>query len=364
MAVQHNTYLTPGPSKAYPKLDQFLRDAIDEQIVSISHRGQRFSQLYEENIIMLRDMLGIPKDYYIFFFSSATEIWERIAQNCIESTSFHCNNGIFGYRFVWAVEMMKKNAINNEVPYGQGFDLARLEVPDEAELIAVTHNESSTGVMQDIEQIGAVKKRYPDKLIAVDVVSSVPYPQIPFSQIDLTYFSVQKGFGLPAGLAVCIMSPEAFQRSAFLQRNGHSIGSYHNFQYLNKYHLRSQTPETPNVLGLYLFNRVLHDMKDHDLVSMRQGIDERAAYLYEYFDSHDRFHPFVEKTEDRSTTMIVVRTYGHSSEIIAHLAKDGILIGTGYGDLKEQHIRIANFPSHTMDEMQRLTASFDRFMPS
>lgn len=361
MSDQTYTYLTPGPSKAYPKLDQFMQDAIEQQIVSISHRGPQFSEIYDGSISLMRSLLGIPNDYYIFYFSSATEIWERIAQNCIESTSFHCNNGIFGYRFVWAVQMMKKQAINHEVPYGHGFDLENLEVPEEAELISFTHNESSTGVMLDIDKIAACKDRYPQKLIAVDVVSSVPYPQIPFEKLDMTYFSVQKGFGLPAGLGVCIMSPQAFQRSAFLQRNGHSIGTYHNFQYLNKYHLRAQTPETPNVLGIYLFHRVLQDMHETDLSLLRAEIDDRAGYLYDYFDHHDKYHPFVERTDDRSPTMIVVRTYGDSSEIIAHLKKNGLIVGAGYGDLKEQHIRIANFPSHTMDEMKRLTASLDRF---
>jgi phosphoserine aminotransferase len=248
--------------------------------------------------------------------------------------------------------MLKKKAINHEVPYGKGFDFDSVEIPDEAELIAFTHNESSTGVMLDMKEIERFKDRYPDKLIAVDVVSSLPYPEIDFSKIDLTYFSVQKGFGLPAGLGVCIISPEAFQRSAFLQRKGLNVGSYHNFQYLNKYHLRAQTPETPNVFNLFLLHKVVADMQKTDLNKMRKDLDARAKIIYDYFESHPKYNPFVEDTKDRSPTMIVIRTYGDSTDIIKHLKKDGMIIGGGYGDLKDQHIRIANFPSHTMEEVK------------
>lgn len=360
MTIQNNTYFTPGPSKIYPKLPAFVQEAMEKQIMSVSHRGLEFKDMYEGAMNGLRSLLGIPKDYYIFFFASATEIWERIAQNCIENTSFHFNNGIFGYRFVWAVQMLKKNAINYEVPYGKGFNFDAVDIPDEAELIAFTHNESSTGVMLDMKEIEKFKERYPNKLIAVDVVSSIPYPEIDFSKIDLTYFSVQKGFGLPAGLGVCIISPEAFQRSAFLQRKGLNVGTYHNFQYLNKYHLRSQTPETPNVFALFLFHKVLEDMQKTDLKQMRKDIDAKAKVVYDYFEKHKKYKPFVEEKKDRSPTMIVVRTYGESTDIVGHLKKAGMIIGGGYGDLKDQHIRIANFPSHTMKEIDCLIDEFDK----
>lgn len=359
--MKQHIYFTPGPSKIYPKLPTYVQEGMDRQIISISHRGTEFKDLYDDTISGLRTLLNIPKDYYIFFFASATEIWERIAQNCIERTSFHFNNGIFGYRFVWAVQMMQKQAINQEVPYGKGFDFDMIDVPDEAELIAFTHNESSTGVMLNLNKIQMFKDRYPDKLIAVDVVSSIPYPQIKFSKLDLVYFSVQKGFGLPAGLGVCVMSPEAFQRSAFLQRRGLNIGSYHNFQYLNKYHLRSQTPETPNVFNIYLLNRVVADMNTTDLNQMRTEIDTKAQMIYDFFEGHPRYKPFVEEKDERSPTMIVIRTFGESAEIISHLKKDGMIIGGGYGDLKDQHIRIANFPSHTVEEVKRLVQSLKKY---
>ncbi len=358
MKKVHDIYFTPGPSKAYPKLASFMQDAVEQDIISISHRGDRFKEIYADVDGRLRVLLDIPKDYYVFFFASATEIWERIAQNCIEKTSFHINNGIFGYRFVWAVTMCGKQARTHEVPYGQGLEEQDIVVPQDAELIAFTHNESSTGVMLDLETIAQYKKNHPDKLIAVDVVSSVPYPSIPFRSLDLVYFSVQKGFGLPAGLGVCVVSPDAFHKSAYLQRKGLSIGSYHNFQYLNKYRVRSQTPETPNVLNLYLFRRVLEDMCAVGIDKMRKDIDTKAELLYAYFDKHPIYQPFVSSLSERSKTLIVIKTQGDSHDIVQHCRNNGMIIGAGYGDFKDQHVRIANFPSHTMAEIHDLLDVF------
>ena len=63
------------------------------------------------------------------------------------------------------------------------------------------------------ENIHKVAKQYPDKLIAVDAVSSAPYGDLDYRLLDIVFFSVQKLFGLPAGLGILIVSPRAIEKS-------------------------------------------------------------------------------------------------------------------------------------------------------
>ena len=68
-----------------------------------------------------------------------------------------------------------------------------------------------------------------EKLVALDCVSALPYADIPVDKVDAVYFSVQKGFGMPAGLGVLILSPAAVAKAATIEEAGISTGSYHSF---------------------------------------------------------------------------------------------------------------------------------------
>ena len=88
------------------------------------------------------------------------------------------------------------------------------EVPPDAEVICVTQNETSTACMVPEQSLVNLARRYPEKLMAVDVVSSCPDARVDYSLVDCAFFSVQKCFGLPAGLGVLMVSERAMSRSA------------------------------------------------------------------------------------------------------------------------------------------------------
>ena len=124
---------------------------------------------------------------------------ERIIQNGVETNSFHLVNGAFAESFYNEAIDQQKIAVKLEVPDGSSFDFNNLVVPPDAEIICITQNETSTGVSIDPTHISELKEKYPDKLIAVDTVSSVPYVDLDYSKIDYAFFSGQKGPGIFAG---------------------------------------------------------------------------------------------------------------------------------------------------------------------
>lgn len=337
---------SPGPSQLYPKVPDILQDALDEGVMSMSHRSAWFADLYASTVGGLRELLDIPEDYHVWFMGSATEAMERIIQNTVSVSSHHFVNGAFSDKFAKIARDLGTSPTCAEVAWGQGHDLRAASVPASAELIAVTQNETSTGVAILAEDIAAIHDRYPEKLMAVDVVSAVPYMDLDYSKADCVFFSVQKGFGLPAGLGVMIASPRALARAEELKLSK-SIGSYHSFVELAKNEAKSNTPETPNVLAIYLLNRVVGDMLARGQQAMRDRLKDNAKKLYAAIEAHPRLSPAVAEPKFRSNTVIVADVEGGSAPLIEAVKKQGFSIGAGYKDKKTTQIRIANFPAHT-----------------
>ncbi len=357
--MQKRLFFTAGPSQLYSTVPAHISAALSANIPSISHRSPEFTQVMKTAQNGLRELLNIPDDYHILFFSSATEIWERLIQNCVEEVSFHFVNGSFGERFYWTAERLQKKPLKSEVPMGEGFDISAVSIPDNAEMLCFTHNESSSGVMWQMEDIYKLHEQHPEKLIAIDVVSSIPYPRIDYTKTDAVYFSVQKGFGLPTGLGVLILSPRAYEKSVALEKKGISTGSYHSFPVMKSFDDKGQTTETPNVLNIYLLGKVIQDYLEYGIEQIRKDTDEKAEMMYSYFEKHDRYSIAVANERDRSKTLVVINTHGNSKKIVQALDQHNIEVGYGYGEAKETQIRIANFPAHSIVEVKYLVEIFE-----
>jgi len=350
-----NTYFTPGPAELYPTFYQHLQTALDEQIGSISHRSQTFRDIYKHTDEQLRTLLNIPATHGIFFTGSASEVWERILLNCVEHESFHLVNGSFSRKFYDYAQSLHKYAHLAEKPFGEGFDYADIEVPEYAELVCVTHNETSSGVQMRPAEIHKLKRKYSKKLFCVDIVSSAPYPDLDFSIIDSAFFSVQKAFGMPAGLGVWIAGKSCLEKAERLQRyDGMTIGAHHTLPTLWKNYQTFETPATPNVLGIYILGKIAEDFNRIGIDTLRRQTEEKARMLYKFLENHANYEPFVADDRHRSQTVIVAKTKQPSADVINAARQANMVIGSGYGKFKESQIRIANFPATSVDQVAAL----------
>jgi phosphoserine aminotransferase len=347
-------YFTVGPTQSYPTLQKHVLKALKSDISSLSHRGAEFKAIYKELSSNLKELLDIPEEYGVLFVSSALEGMERVILGCVEKTSLHIVTGSFGASWLKYASQLGKKPIKIVTNPGEGIDLKTLKIPKETELVCITQNDTSTGVALPMEDIHNLKLHNPKKLIAIDVVSSLPYPQIDFKKLDVTFFSVQKGFGLPAGLGVMVVSPKALQRAGELLRKGLSIGSYHSLINLSEKYNDFQTPETPNVINIFLFNEVLKDMLKTGIQKIRKETDQKAKLVYDFFESHSEFEPFVKDPKYRSQTTLVMDVKGKTKLLKQKLSKKGLQIGVGYGEQKENHIRLGNFPAHKISDVKRM----------
>lgn len=352
---------TPGPSQLFFTVEDHMRKAFRDGIPSLSHRSKTFESIYKETAEGLKELIGIPEHFTIVFTSSATEVWERIIENLVEDSSHHFVNGAFSKRFYEIAQQLNRNPQKTETK--EGFAFSKPGALPATELIALTHNETSTGVSLPVSFINDFKLVQPEALVAVDAVSSLPYPEFDFTKIDTLFFSVQKGFGLPAGLGVWIVNYRCKEKAEALRTKGISIGSYHNLPGLLELAQKNQTPETPNVLGIYLLGKVIQDMLRRGITTIRRETDYKAAIFYQALEQHPVLKPFVTERAIQSKTVIVADCGEYTSQLSDYLQSKGLFPGEGYGSFKKQHLRFANFPAHSKEQFELLVDSIEAFKP-
>jgi phosphoserine aminotransferase len=353
------TNFTPGPSQLYFTVQDHIKSALREGIPSLSHRSKAFEAIYRNTASGLKSLLNIPDHFTLVFTASATEIWERSIQNLVHTHSAHLVNGAFSKRYWEISKQLNKQAVAIKVPEGTAPAFPVLDPL--TELIAVTHNETSTGVSLSPDFIRELRTAYPSAIIAVDAVSSLPYPAFDFSQLDCVFFSVQKGFGLPAGLGVWLVNERCVAKAENLLAQGNSIGSYHTLPQLIQFARKNQTPETPNVLGIYLLSKVIEDFNRRGIDMIRRETEYKSAILYQALDQHPLIHAFVQQPEHRSRTVIVASTGAHTTRLSGFLSQKGLAAGDGYGPSKSSQLRFANFPAHSKEQYEALVDALQEF---
>lgn len=350
--MSQKIYFTPGPTQLYFTVADHLRSALFEDVMSISHRSKAFEKIMAETRENLSALLQLPASYDIYFTSSANEVWERIVQNLVRSHSHHFVNGDFAKKFYqFALDYQKSSTatITND-----GEDFTDMSVPAESELIAVTLNETSIGYAMDQEKISRLRQQHPDKLIALDGVSALPSVPFDFSLVDTAYFSVQKSFGLPAGLGVWIVNEKCYAKADQLRADGLITGSYHRLDALQKSGVKNQTPETPNVLGMYLLGKVAGDLLFRSAKTIHNETTYKSSILYQAIEKSQSLESFIPSPKNRSKTVIVARCLSGNKNLLEQASNRSWVIGSGYGSYKAEHVRIANFPMHSKEVVEQL----------
>ncbi len=381
------TYFTVGPSQIYPTVPQIVKNAIREDVLSISHRGSEFKEIYKRMDVGLRKLLNIPADYEIVVLSSALEAMERITQSMSHNNTHHILSGYFGKTWMGIASDLGKspeksvffNWDQNEI---SKTSLEKTKISKEVELVCITQNDTSTGFSIPMDQIYKLKQKYPKKIFALDIVSSVPYVDIEYQYLDAVFFSVQKGFGLPAGLSILILSPNSLKKANKLSKiKDYSVGSYHSLLKLVEKSHDFQTNETPNVLGIYLLANVIEDFLKIGILEIRKRLNDQAHMLYSFFsgpedlgsqpiartasfaylDTQYTGSSFIQDQKYASATTPVFEILKGSDELRKFAAEKGLILGAGYSGFKNKHLRVANFPALKEKDIKKLLNTLKDF---
>jgi phosphoserine aminotransferase len=351
----------PGPSYIPDAVQNDIRRALDEHLLELSHRSKEFSALSKKTFDGLRTFLGIPNDYHIFYLPSSSDSWHSLATNVVHTRSFHFANGAFSKKPYTAASLLYKNAVLQEYAWGEAIDVS-VPIPPDTELITACMNETSTGVAMTQDDIATLRANNPDTLLAIDVTSCAGAVPLPIALADAWYFSVQKCFGLPSGLGILIVSDRAYQKSLELEASKENLAGQWRWSELQKPidEKDHQTPHTPNMLGIFLLGEQLERrIAQGGIDTLYNNTLAKKQALHEWLASRSDVRMFgTADTAHRSDTIVTLDGTPEALEALAQKAKTaGHTIGGGYGKLKGKALRIANFPQHSMEDVQSLLAA-------
>ena len=347
------TNFTVGPSKLYPGVADFISEMLKSEFSQISHRSKEFSQASEKTLNSLRVFFEIPDDYRVFYTYSATEGMEILMRNCVDKNSYHIVNGNFGGVWAKTGKASGKDVTILKNDDGSKIDVEQINPPAETEFVAITANETSTGIAYSPDEIVKIKARISQEtLLGVDITSSMGMVKYDWTQADGWFFSVQKGLGLPAGLGILIVGPRAWEKGQTQKELTNNVGCHHSFSGLEgKMAGKFQTPTTPNFLDIAGLGFVSEELKSkfENIEKLYQDTQIKYKFLQDFFSKQDNL-----SINGDSETIIVVNCKD-PVYLISELGKKEIKVSTGYGKNKATQIRIGNFPVHSMADMKNLT---------
>jgi aspartate aminotransferase-like enzyme len=327
----------------------------------IGHRSAEFRELHGRIVTKLQQLLETTAPVFLFTCSS-TGIWEAAVRNCVRSRVLCCMQGAFSDRWLQVARANGKEADPLKVEWGKGIRAAEIDhalSTGKYDAVTVVHNETSTGVMNRLDEIAEVARKHPEVTFLVDAVSSMAGVRIPVDEygIDVCLAGLQKAFALPAGLAVASVSRRALEKAEGIPARGY----YFDFLEMRKYHERGETPATPAIPQLHALDAQLDDM-------MREGLPARfarhaslAAIVQEW--ARRRFGIFAEEGFESATLTCVRNTRGISvADLNRELGKQWLQISNGYGELKEKTFRIAHMGDTQEWEVRGLLATIDRIV--
>jgi aspartate aminotransferase-like enzyme len=237
----------PGPTPLPPEVLQSMTKQM------INHRGAEFHKIMTDVTNKLKIIYQTKNDVFIMT-SSGTGGMETAVVNTMSPGDkvLAVSIGNFGNRFATIAKIYGADVTKLDFAMGTAADPAKvreaLAANPGVKVVLVTHNETSTGITNDLDKIAKVVKEF-DKLLVVDCVSSLGSINCPVDEwgIDVAVSGSQKGWMAPPGLAFVSMSPRAWKANA----EAKMPRFYWDLAQAKKYLDKEETPWTPGLTTFF-----------------------------------------------------------------------------------------------------------------
>lgn len=346
----HKKLFIPGPVEVRPEvLDKMSKPLI-------GHRGKEAS-LLQKNISDNLKKLFFTKSEILLSTSSGSGLMEGAIRSCTKKRAAVFSIGAFGDRWY-------EIAIQNNVPADKfSIEWGKALMPDlvdkvlatgKYDLVAITHNETSTGVMNPIEEIGLILAKYPEVVFCVDMVSSAAGSKVEVDKvgIDIGITSSQKAIGLPPGVSMCTFSEKAIERAKKVKFRGAYFDLLALYNYIQKKNY--QYTSTPSISHMFALDYQLDYIINIECLENRfKRHKEMAKVVRDWAEKY--FEVFSEKGFESNTLTNVKNIRNiNVGELNKKLGKRGFQISNGYGKLKEKTFRIAHMADCQIDDIKIL----------
>jgi phosphoserine aminotransferase len=344
-----------GPSRVSD--DAIARLAsVGRSVLGTSHRQRPV----RDEVRGLREgisaLFGLPAGYEVLVtVGGATAFWDAAVFGLIEQRSQHYVFGEFSSKFAAGARQAPWLDEPVVIAAEPGTRPEPVAASADVDVHAWTHNETSTGVMQDVRRID-------DALCVVDATSAAGGLPVDIAETDVYYFSLQKGFAADGGLTVAIVSPRAIERIERIAGSDRYIPAFFDLATVVENSRKDQTYNTPAVATVVLARAQVETMLTEytDLAGVVDQQRVKAEHLYGWAESRPWARPFVEDTAARSLVVATVDLEGvDADDVNGVLRANGIVDTESYRKLGRNQLRIGFFPAVPLSDIEAFTASVD-----
>lgn len=351
------TLFLPGPVH----VNQEIREACARPMVG--HRSSEYSEVHRTVIDALKTLLHTDQNVYLST-SSATGVMEAAMRNLVEERVLSCVCGAFSNRWNNIAKANGKQSDQLETEWGMPTRPGALRKQlqsGEYDAVTVTHNETSTGLLNPLPEIAEVMEEFPDVLFLVDATSSMAATNIKVDEwnIDMVLASVQKAFAVPPGLSLFALSDRALERSQSVQNRGY----YFDFQRYESYQQKDQTISTGPIPQIYALRKRLQQIGEEGIQSRFKRHELMAERCRTWARKHE-FSCFPEEGFESPTLTCIENSREIPIEKLrTRLQEKGYVISNGYGDISQKTFRIGHMGDHTIGMLNDLLETIAHILP-
>ena len=348
-----------GPSKIRSDAIRALAEIADDYL-GTSHRQAGVRSVVARVREGLADLYGRPDGYEVVLgVGGATVFWDAMAFGLIERKSCHAVFGEFSSKCAAAAEAPHLDApvIVSAEPGSHPV----LHAHDGVDLYALTHNETSTGVMMP------VRRPAPQAFVAVDATSAAGGLRVDVNEFDVYYFAPQKCFASDGGLWIALCSPAAIERIEKIAASDRWVPASLDLKIALDNSRKDQTYNTPALATLFLMAEQIDWFRANGgLEWAASRSEESSAALYSWADAHEHATPFVKVPEQRSPVVGTIDFDDHvdAAAVAKVLRANGIVDTEPYRKLGRNQLRIACYPAIEPDDIKTLTKAIDYVIES
>jgi phosphoserine aminotransferase len=344
-----------GPSKIPDGRLEALA-ASGRTLMGTSHRQPPVRELVQRVRRGLADLFALPEGYEVVLGNGGSvAFFDLVTYALIRERSQHAVFGAFGAKFARAAEQapwLGAPTVLRAEPGGRVLP----EPEDGVDVYAVTHNETSTGVMAPVERIAG------DALMVVDATSGAGGLPLDPAESDVYFFAPQKSFASDGGLWLALLSPAAIARAEEVAGSGRHIPAFFGLTEAIEQSRAGQTVNTPAVATLFLMAEQLDWMNAHGgLTGMVTRTAASAAALYGWADRSSYARPFVAEPAHRSLVVGTIELDEAVDRAVVGevLRQNGIVDVDAYRGVGTNQLRIAMYPTVDAADIEALTRCLD-----
>ncbi len=349
-------FFVPGPVYVLEEVRREMTRPI------VAHRSPEFRVTWARLAELLPPLFRTRRDATVAT-SSSTLLMEAGLVSLTESDVLHLTCGAFSERWLAVGRSLGRAADHLSAPWGEinSPDLLRAALRRKRyEAVTITHNETSTGVVNPLAEIARVVHEESDALILVDAVSSLAGIPVETDEwgLDFVFAGVQKGIAAPPGLAVFTLSERGERRARGLVCRGFYLDLV---RYLDK-HREGGPITTPAIALCWALEKQLERIAGEGLEVRWARHAELAAIAAAWVAR--RGLEFASTATGRSPTVSCLRTpAGRSApELVRAVAARGFTLGGGYAAWKPDTFRIGHMGEVRASDLEALLSVLDEEM--